>query len=148
MCRLCVRHVCGVRREAELRLSMLALLECVLKQREVTEEALRPYAVVLLRDIVVANAVWRAGMVAATVRKVNSIYVLVVPLFVFIVSSFFLFFRFCFFGFSFFLLLLCYPFLFPVPCSRFPDVFLFTILCVFVRVGYLSVLIFYFLLLL
>lgn len=72
MCRLCVRFVCGARREAELRLSMLALLECVLKQREVTEEALRPYAVVLLRDIVVANAVWRAGMVAATVRKVIS----------------------------------------------------------------------------
>ena len=53
-----------------MRLSMLALLECVMKQGEVTEESLRPYAECLLREMVVPNAVWRAGLVAATVRKV------------------------------------------------------------------------------
>lgn len=60
----------GRPREPELRLSILALLECVLKQAEVTEDALRPHAQTLMREMVVPNAVWRAGMVAATVRKV------------------------------------------------------------------------------
>eukprot|EP00904_Undaria_pinnatifida_P011354 jgi/Undpi1/7349/HiC_scaffold_22.g09822.m1 len=57
-------------REPELRLSMLALLECVMKQEEVTEAGLRPHAGQLLTEMVLPNAVWRAGMVAATVRKV------------------------------------------------------------------------------
>lgn len=61
----------GMGSQAELRLTMLALLECVMKQSEVTEEALRPHAQVLLRDMVVPNAVWQAGLVAATVRKVR-----------------------------------------------------------------------------
>ena len=58
-------------REPELRLSMLALLECVLKQEEVTEAGLRPHAEQLVREMVLPNAVWRAGMVAAAVRKVG-----------------------------------------------------------------------------
>eukprot|EP00752_Nemacystus_decipiens_P002612 g2445.t1 len=57
-------------REPELRLSMLALLECVVKQDGVTEESLRPHAETLLKEMVLPNAVWRAGLVAATVRKV------------------------------------------------------------------------------
>lgn len=57
-------------REPELRLSMLALLECVVKQAGVTEESLRPHAETLLKEMVLPNAVWRAGLVAATVRKV------------------------------------------------------------------------------
>eukprot|EP00903_Cladosiphon_okamuranus_P019980 g18356.t1 len=57
-------------REPELRLSMLALLECVVKQEGVTEESLRPHAEILLKEMVLPNAVWRAGLVAATVRKV------------------------------------------------------------------------------
>ena len=50
---------------------MLALLEGVVKQREVAEEALRPHAECLVREMVLPNAVWRAGLVAATVRKVT-----------------------------------------------------------------------------
>ena len=60
-------------REPELRLSMLALLECVVKQDGVTEESLRPHAETLLKEIVLPNAVWRAGLVAATVRKVGTV---------------------------------------------------------------------------
>ena len=51
---------------------MLALLECVMKQEEVTEAGLRPHAEQLLTEMVLPNAVWRAGMVAATVRKVGN----------------------------------------------------------------------------
>lgn len=50
---------------------MLALLECVVKQDGVTEESLRPHAGTLLKEMVLPNAVWRAGLVAATVRKVR-----------------------------------------------------------------------------
>lgn len=57
----------------EPRLSMLALLECVVKQEDVTEAALRPHAECLMKEMVVPNAVWRAGIVAATVRKVRSV---------------------------------------------------------------------------
>ncbi|CAM9588368.1 unnamed protein product [Ectocarpus sp. 6 AP-2014] len=57
-------------REPEVRLSMLALLECVVKHDGVTEESLRPHAETLLKEMVLPNAVWRAGLVAATVRKV------------------------------------------------------------------------------
>ncbi|CAN0422604.1 unnamed protein product, partial [Ectocarpus sp. 8 AP-2014] len=49
---------------------MLALLECVVKHDGVTEESLRPHAETLLKEMVLPNAVWRAGLVAATVRKV------------------------------------------------------------------------------
>lgn len=56
-----------------MRLSMLALLECVVKQDGVTEESLRPHAETLLKEIVLPNAVWRAGLVAATVRKVGTL---------------------------------------------------------------------------
>ncbi|CAN0219736.1 unnamed protein product, partial [Hapterophycus canaliculatus] len=58
-------------RDPELRLNMLALLECVVRQDEVTEESMRPYAEVVLREMVLPNAVWRAGLVAATVRKMT-----------------------------------------------------------------------------
>lgn len=50
---------------------MLALLECVVKQEGVAEESLRPHAEMLLKEMVLPNAVWRAGLVAATVRKVR-----------------------------------------------------------------------------
>ncbi|CAM9495550.1 unnamed protein product, partial [Scytosiphon promiscuus] len=53
--------------DPELRLSMLALLECVVKQDKVTEESMRPHAQLVLREMVLPNAVWRAGLVAATV---------------------------------------------------------------------------------
>lgn len=55
---------------------MLALLECVMKQGGVTEELLRPHAEAMLKEMVLPNAVWRAGLVAATIRKVKVLHLL------------------------------------------------------------------------
>ncbi|CAM9940259.1 unnamed protein product, partial [Choristocarpus tenellus] len=57
-------------RDAELRLSMLALLESVLSHDEVTEEGLRVHSQSLLLETIMPNGIWRAGVVASTVRKV------------------------------------------------------------------------------
>merc|ERR1719353_2465233 len=63
-------HLAPAANEPELRLFFLAMLETALGDAR-SNRAFMPYMAGLLLEAVMPNAVWRAGRVASTVRKVT-----------------------------------------------------------------------------
>lgn len=56
-------------RDPEVRLAMMALLETVIA-RPASADALGPHTRAMVSDMILPNAVWKAGRVASTIRKV------------------------------------------------------------------------------